>query len=315
VLSPLVDHLWQSILCLLLAALCVLLARRNGALVRLWLWRLAALKFVVPFAVIARFGGAIGLPGRWPDEGAPPALLQAIQNSLPFTAPARAASLEGLDAVAALAVLVAMTVVCGRALWQQLLVERWYVELEDDRVNRNPDDVPPGLGLWRGALFTLVALTVLALPMLAGAAEDREWRRQLILENARSLLNASIEMRPAAPGLGERVRVIADANGVRVRNVTLQQLSGLAYGVSIYSVWASHKMYPEDRATDWFAGQRFDLHAAGRIREPDEFDAYALRVPVTRMLADKYGVEVYLNDKCQPPCGVYGVPIPEEQLP
>jgi hypothetical protein len=313
--SLLVDHLWQSILCLLLAALCVLLMQRNGALVRLWVWRLAAFKFVVPFAFVAKVGGAIGLPGRWPDEGAPPALLEAISRSLPFTSPARAVSLEGFDAAAALAVLVAMTVVCGRALWQQLLVERWYVEREDARIELDPDDVQPGLGLWRGALFTLVALALLAMPMLAGAAADREWRRELILENARSLMHARIEMQPAAPGLGERVRVHADANGVRVRNVTLQQLSGLAYGVSIYSVWASHKMYPEDRATDWFAGQRFDLYAAGRIREPAEFDAYALRVPVTRMLADRFGVELYLNDKCQPPCGIYGVPIPEEEAP
>jgi hypothetical protein len=315
VLPALVDHLWQSILCLLLAALCALLARRNSAVVRLWIWRLAALKFVVPFAAVAQIGAAIGLSGRRPDDGAPAALLAAIDASLPFTSPAHAASLEGLDSVAAFAVLAAMTVVCGRALSLQMQAERWYVAGEETRAATDPDDVPPGLGLWRGAMFTLVAMALLAMPMLAGAAADREWRRVLILENARALMHAPIEMRPAAPGLGERVRVHADAEGVRVRNVTLQQLSGLAYGVSIYSVWASHKMYPEDRATDWFAGQRFDLYAPARIREPDEFDAYALRVPVTRMLADKYGVEVYLNDQCQPPCGVYGVPIPEETAP
>lgn len=310
--TALVDHLWQSIGCLLPAALCVLLARRHSAAVRLWLWRIAALKFLVPFALLVEVGSGIGLSTKQPDAGAPPALLAAVDASLPFAAPARSAALDGLALFGALAVLVALAVVCGRGIRRQLIVERLSFESEAARTALDPDDVPPGLGLWRGALFTLIAMLVCAMPMIAGAVEGTENRRALIRENARALATAKLEMRPAAPGLGTRVRVQADENGVVIRNVTLQQLSGLAYGVSIYAVWAQHKVYAEDRATDWFAGQRFDLYAAARIREPERFDAYSLRVPVTRMLAHRYGVELYLNQKCQPPCGVYNVPIPEE---
>jgi hypothetical protein len=312
VLSALADHLWQSIGCLLPAALCVSLARRNSAAVRLWIWRLAALKFAVPFAILAWFGRAFDLSTLRPDSGAPPALLAAVEASAPFASPVQAAGLAGVASLSACLVLLAVTGVCGAAIRRQLAVERALASDEDNRIARDPDDVKPGLGLWRGALFTLVAMWVVTIPLMAGAVEGTEWRRALIRENARALSAAKIDMQPAKPGLGTRVRVHADANGVRIRNVTLQQLSGLAYGISIYAVWAHHKVYEEDRATDWFAGQRFDLYAPGRIRDPENFDAYSLRVPVTRMLAERYGVELYLNQKCQPPCGVYNVPIPEE---
>ena len=59
---PLADHLWQSLLFCALGALLAGLARDNPAIVRLWLWRICALKFLVPFALVFALGGWLGFP-------------------------------------------------------------------------------------------------------------------------------------------------------------------------------------------------------------------------------------------------------------
>jgi hypothetical protein len=98
---------------------------------------------------------------------------------------------------------------------------------------------------------------------------------------------------------------------VYIRNANLQQLTGIAYGVRISVVWGEHRVYEEDAANDWFVGTRYDVEIIGPIREPANFDGYALRVPITRALAEKYGIQIFENSACQPPCGAYGVAIPE----
>jgi hypothetical protein len=67
----------------------------------------------------------------------------------------------------------------------------------------------------------------------------------------------------------------------------------------------------EDGERDWLIHERYDIRIDGAIRDPDRFDTYALRVPVTRMLARHHGLEIYVNNACQPPCGRYGVAIPK----
>jgi hypothetical protein len=311
VLAALADHLWQSILVLVLVAVCAALTRRNSARVRLWLWRIGALKFAVPFALLVATGDGIGLSGRKPDDPVPVFLLDALNSALKIAAPVRTADVDGVAAFACVVLLLLVTLTWARVLIERERLERWRVAREIERLERDPDDSAPGLGLWRGALFTLLALNVAGMPMFAGAIEDRQWRRELVLENARTLRHAEISIRPAAHGMGSRVKLIANADGVRIRNATVQELAGLAYGLSTYVVWAEHRVYDEEFQNDWFAGSRYDVDIRGRIREPDEFDAYALRVPITELLAEKYGLEIHQNGACQPPCGKYGVPIPE----
>ena len=48
--------------------------------------------------------------------------------------------------------------------------------------------------------------------------------------------------------------------------------------------------------------------------EPEDFDPYALRQRMTKMLAERFGFELYLNGKCQPPCGKYGVELSPDAL-
>jgi hypothetical protein len=310
VLASLVDHLWQSILVFWLAAMCIALSRHHSAQVRLWLWRIAAAKFVVPFAIFVGIGSGFDLFALAPDDPTPAGLRRALDAARALTAPARSANLDGVAALAGIAVLMFASIACGRVLIASERLERWRVARELARIERDADDVPPGLGLWRGALFTLLALCLVCGPAFAGAVEEREWRRALVLENARNLFHADVKLRPAAPGMGTRARLTADANGAHIRNATLQQIAGIAYGVRLGVVWGAHRADPDDVANDWFMGTRYDIDIAGRIREPAEFDGYALRVPITRALGEKYGLQIFQNSACQPPCGVYGVVIP-----
>ena len=58
--GPLGDHLWQSTLFAVAAALLVLALRRNRAHVRYWLWLAASVKFLVPFAALVSIGNQFG---------------------------------------------------------------------------------------------------------------------------------------------------------------------------------------------------------------------------------------------------------------
>jgi beta-lactamase regulating signal transducer with metallopeptidase domain len=50
------NHLWQSTLCLAVIAALTLRLRRNGANVRYWLWFAASMKFLLPFALLVALG-------------------------------------------------------------------------------------------------------------------------------------------------------------------------------------------------------------------------------------------------------------------
>ena len=119
-------------------------------------------------------------------------------------------------------------------------------------------------------------------------------------------------MRPAAPGMGTRSRLSADAHGVFIRNATIQDLTAFAYGVNRFFVRGDH--FFESGEKDWLIDARYDIRITGAIREPGEFDTYALRAPITQMLAERHGLEIYLNNECQPPCGKYGVPMADDGL-
>jgi len=56
-MNGIADHLWQSTAFTAVAALLVLMLRRNRAATRYWLWIAASLKFLVPFSVLISFGG------------------------------------------------------------------------------------------------------------------------------------------------------------------------------------------------------------------------------------------------------------------
>jgi uncharacterized protein (TIGR03435 family) len=78
------NHLWQSTLFLVVAALLALALRKNHARARYWLWLAVSLKFLVPFSLLIGLGSH--LPWSRVSAGAQIGLYSAMEQvSQPFT--------------------------------------------------------------------------------------------------------------------------------------------------------------------------------------------------------------------------------------
>ena len=82
-IALLLNHLWQSSLCLAVAGLLALVLRRNGANVRFWLWFAASVKFLLPFALLTALGTYYLKPIVPPQPAV--ALIEPLAQ--PFSAP------------------------------------------------------------------------------------------------------------------------------------------------------------------------------------------------------------------------------------
>ena len=311
-LPGLVDHLWQSAWICGAITLLAFISRHDFAPLRLWMWRIAALKFVFPFAFLVAVGAWLGFPVKYPDDPAPAALLEASGAISRFVSPARMHGWSSWRLLLAMLAVVLLTGSCVRWIQRQLHFERERVLEEAQRLERDPDDIVRRPGFFNSALLAACAMLFVALPLLAGAVEDRQRHYELLIRNAQSLREATVTMTPAESGMGTRHRVDADAGGVLIRNVTIQELAGIAYGVTRYYVRGDH--FYEEGEQDWLIVPRYDVRVRGRVFEPDKFDPFALRARITRLLAERHGLEIYVDSKCQPPCGKYGVPMPADPL-
>jgi hypothetical protein len=310
--AGLVDHLWQSAWVCGAITLLAHICRHNFARLRLWLWRIAALKFVFPFALLFAAGGRLGFHVRFPDDPAPPGLLAAFRAWGSLASPARVHEWSGWRLLLAMLGVLTITAACAWWLRRRLLDEQQRALEEALRRERDSDDFEPYPGFFASALLTACAMLFVAVPLLAGGLEDRQRHYELLVRNAQSLRDAAVTMKPAAPGMGRRFRIDADERGVSIRNVTIQELAGIAYGVTRYFVRGDH--WQAEGAEDWFIVPRYDVRVTGRVFEPGRFDPFALRARITRMLAERHGLEIYVDSKCQPPCGKYGVPMPADPL-
>ena len=122
-------------------------------------------------------------------------------------------------------------------------------------------------------------------------------------------------MKPATSGMGNRLRVEANARGVFIRNASIHDLVAIAYGVNRYSVISPQMMVQGDTASrSWVHWPRYDVHIEAAVPEPRDFEPYALRQTLTRLLSEKFGLEIYVNGDCQPPCGNYHLALADEPL-
>jgi hypothetical protein len=309
VLAAFLDHLWQSVLVLGLLTIAAALVRPNAAVVRLWIWRIAALKFLVPFHALFIVGGWLGYPIRFAEDTVPDRLAATVATVTPYFTPAQSGGLRGWPLAACFALAPIAFVPSARLIRARLRATGLSASAPARGSTESPG-AAPGLGFLLGMLFATVSMIALGAPVLAGAVADRIARHELLIADSRSLFDADVSIQPAAPGMGRRVRVSASPRGVFVRNASIQDLTALSYGVTLGYVWSDH--FTERGGEDWFTNARYDVRIAGRIQDPDRFDTYALRIPVTRVLAERYRLEIYVNDRCQPPCGRYGVAIPED---
>jgi len=85
--GALLDHLWQSTLFGVGIWLVAAAMRANSAAVRHWLWLLASLKFLVPFAALHALGGAVA-SAVTPAGDPRPEYLVALQAVQPLMSPA-----------------------------------------------------------------------------------------------------------------------------------------------------------------------------------------------------------------------------------
>src|SRR5262245_22810503 len=87
--SLLADHLWQSTMFAIGAALVTLALRKNHARTRFWIWWIASLKFLVPFSLLVSLGANISWTRVEPSLEEPASSLIVIEQfARPFTADA-----------------------------------------------------------------------------------------------------------------------------------------------------------------------------------------------------------------------------------
>jgi GWxTD domain-containing protein len=83
-LPSILNHIWQSTLCLIILGALTLLFRRNSAVVRYRLWLIASVKFLVPFSLFVALGGMVQWhPVRTVTVSEVPVVVRQI--SQPFT--------------------------------------------------------------------------------------------------------------------------------------------------------------------------------------------------------------------------------------
>ena len=311
----LVDHLWQSCCCCGVAWIFSAMTRGNVAVVRLWLWRIAAAKLLLPFSLIYALGGWRGYPSPHSADPVPPDLVRILGSLAPFASPARVLGWGGWTL--AFATLVALAAAAGCAYWirRHLREERAKTQQESARREVNIDDVESRPGFASSAVMSAFVLCAISIPMLAGAVHDRQQRLEWLVENSRALRDAPLVMVPAAQGFGARYRVDADANGVTVRNANIHDLVAIAYGVKRHAV-ITPQMYSgvESAGRSWLHWPRYDIRIQARVPKPVDFDSYALRQNLTKALSEQFGLEIYLNGDCQPPCGNYHLALSDEPL-
>lgn len=311
-LAGTVDHLWQSLQFSGAACALAWLVRANAAIVRSWLYRIAAWKFLVPLHLVHALGHWYGFPVKFSADPPPANIVAAVSAATPVFAPVRSLGAGAAITWLLLLLVLAASIAALHRIRRGIRREEVRVCAERERLGRDPDDRQPGLGFLKSSLFTALALAAVTMPFTGGAIAGSLHRREVLIANTLMLRSAPIRIRPAAQGMGGRFLVSADVRGVLIRNATIRDLAALAYGVNPYFVRGNH--FVASGEEDWLTGSRHDVYVAGPIREPERFDTYALRQALTKLLARQFGLEIYVNGACQPPCGNWNIALEPEPL-
>ena len=293
-LAGFIDHLWQSVAFAALVAGVAFLTRRNPAALQLWLWRIAALKFLLPFSLLFALGGWLGFPVRHSAIPPPPLVTELVSSGLSVAAPAQTAGVGVPWSLLALLVSGIGAAACLWAVRARLGRARQRSDAEATRVAADWNDQPPPLRLWQSTLLAGAALFTVSLPLVAGATRDRLWRQQVLALDQQALLMAKVAMNESPAGIGIRTRITAGPDGVLIRNINIQDLVSLVYGIGKFEVFGG--------AMPWLEYPRYDVKIIGPLRAPAAFDPYSLRRPVTNYLYDEFGVSIRVNGTCQQPC-------------
>jgi hypothetical protein len=288
-----IDHLWQSVWFVLLIQVLAWLVHANGATLRLWLWRAAALKFLVPLSLLHALGAWIGFPVRHSVIPPPDAVTRAAASIEIMAAPVQTQVSSAGVLAGSFALVLALALLCAALIRREWLRARTERLAEESRELLG-EGVPAPLGFFKSTTLSASAFVVLVAPMFVGAVQDRLQRQAALAHDARSLGDARIALTEVPHQFGGRTLIHADAQGVTIRYINLQDLVALVYGLGKFEIYGG--------AMPWLEHPHYDVRIAGRLSSPDIFDAYSLRMPVTQYLHDQYGVSIRVNGDCQDPC-------------
>jgi len=154
---------------------------------------------------------------------------------------------------------------------------------------------PASLGFFKAFSLTAASLLLIALPLVAGALDGSAHRLDVAATNSRLLLESEVTVR-ASTDDSLPMSIDVSAGEVFIRSSSLRELIALAYEVETRHV--------KGRGT-WLDEPRYDLTARlpRELREADDFDPAALRAMVNRLLAERFDLEIHVNQQCQDPCG------------
>ena len=293
-MAQLVDHLWQSAAVVLLIWCLAAMTRRNGAVLRLWLWRVAALKFLVPFGLAYRLGSWVGFPTRHSAIPPPSGLLDAFASATPWATPMQTFAPSGLPFVGGLLLICGLATLCIWAIAHEWRLTRRQRSEEFARAQGDAWWQPAPLGMFKATTLAAAAFCSLAAPLVAGALHDRVLRQEALASDIESLRAASVSLTEANWRFGDRPEIRAVDGGVTIRNVNLQDLVAMVYGIDHFEVFGG--------ALPWLESPHYNVQVSGPLHAPGMFDPYSLRQPVTQYLYDQYGVSIRVNGDCQEPC-------------
>jgi beta-lactamase regulating signal transducer with metallopeptidase domain len=161
------------------------------------------------------------------------------------------------------------------------------------------DGRPAAVGVVKAFLLMMAMAAATALPMIAGAVDGTAHRLELLAMNSRVLGTAEYFITPVAAKTDRSQQIVADREGVLLRNTSLRDLIALAYGVERWRVKGNY---------EWL-DSRYDIRAVTRdpVSEPEDFDPHALRDLTAKLLATRFDLEIHVNRQCQAPCGRYAL--------
>lgn len=292
-MASILDHLWQSTLVVLLIWLLAMLVRSNGTALRLWLWRIAALKILLPFSLLFALGEWIGFPVRHSAIPPPGVLRAAAESANLWTSPLQAFAPTGLVYAGAVLLLLGIAILCAWGLAHEFaLATRQHREA---RASPEADiGLAPPLGMFKATTLAMSAFCCITAPMLAGALHDRVRRQEALAADIAGLRNAVIAVTETPSRFGGRSEIVAQRDGVLIRHINLQDLVALVYGIGQFEVFGG--------ALPWLSSPHYDVKVTGPVSAPAVFDPYSLRQPVTDYLFREYGVSIRVNGSCQEPC-------------
>jgi len=156
---------------------------------------------------------------------------------------------------------------------------------------------PVPVGFIKAFVLSVSTLLIAAGPVVAGALDDAARRYELAEANARTLWNADIALRPTADAAGAiHTRVSVTGHEITIRNTSLRELIALAYDVEAHEIKGGGELLD---------APRYDIRAMvdGGVTDPEEFEPLALRGAVNKLLAQRFNLEMHVNERCQDPCG------------